>query len=129
MPAGRIEVDGIRRLRRELRRADVDLSDLRSVNLQAAQIVAAAAQPRTPHRTGALARSVRAGASRTAGVVRAGGARVPYAGPIHWGWPARHIPAQPWLTDTAADTEPLWADRYMQALEDVLDHIAGGPTG
>ena len=47
-------------------------------------------------------------ASRLAKGVRVsvGRATVPYAGAIHWGWPARNISAQPFLTDAAKQTEP-----------------------
>jgi hypothetical protein len=126
MTAPVVKVEGMRRLRRELKRAGVDLADLREVNLSAARTVAQAAHP--PRRTGALAGSVRPGASRTAGVVRAGGARVPYAGPIHWGWPARNIEAQPFLVDAAHATEPVWVDQYFRELDRVLSNIAGGPS-
>jgi hypothetical protein len=122
-----VRVEGMRRLRAELRRADIDLADLREVNLAAARTVAAAATPRAPRRSGMLAASTRPGATRTTGVVRAGGARVPYAGVVHWGWPARHIPAQPWLTQAAEATEPVWVGHYWAELERVLDNIAGGP--
>jgi hypothetical protein len=122
-----VQVDGLKRLRKELKRAGVDLADLREPNLEAAQTVASAAGPRTPRRSGRLASTVRPGANRTAGVIRAGNARVPYAGVIHWGWPARNIKAQPWLSDTATSTEEQWVPHYMAALDRVLSHIAGGP--
>jgi len=122
-----VQIDGLKRVRRELKRAGVDLADLREPNMAAARIVAAAAVPATPRRSGRLAGSVRPGASRTAGVVRAGGASVPYGGPVHWGWPARNIKAQPWLSDAAQATEPQWVNTYFRTLEQVLDNIAGGP--
>jgi hypothetical protein len=52
---------------------------------------------------------------------------VPYAGPIHWGWPARHIKAQPWLADTAASTQSTWEGTYLSALEHIIDSIEGAP--
>ena len=127
MAAPVLQVDGAKRLRRELKRAGVDLTDLREPNERAAQIVATAAGPATPRRTGRLASTVRAGASKTSGVVRAGGAAVPYAGPIHWGWPGRNIAGQPWLVDAAHDTEDTWVPIYVDVLDQVLDRIAGGP--
>ena len=120
-----VQVDGAKRLRRELKRAGVDLADLRKPNMEAARIVSTASQPRAPRRTGALAGSTRPGASRTSGTIRAGGARVPYANVIHWGWPAHNIKANPWLAETAAATEPVWVDAYWQMLDDVLDNLAG----
>ncbi len=122
-----VQIEGMKRLRRELKRAGVDLADLREVNMSAARTVSSAAKPMAPHQSGTLAGSVRPGASRTAGVVRAGGARVPYAGPIHWGWPRRNIRAQPFLADAAKATEPAWVETYFRELDRVLSNIAGGP--
>lgn len=42
-----------------------------------------------PHRTGRLQASIKASTSVSKAVIRAGGARVPYAGVINYGW-ARH---------------------------------------
>jgi hypothetical protein len=52
-----------------------------------------------PVRSGKLEGTIRAGRGKTKAVVRAGGARAPYAGVIHYGWPARGIAAQPFLVD------------------------------
>jgi hypothetical protein len=64
---------------------------------------------------------MRSSGTQGAAIVRAGGARVPYAGPIHWGWPRRHITARPWLADTAARTQPTWEATYLAALEHIID--------
>ena len=50
---------------------------------------------------------------------------MPYAGPIHWGWPAHHIEAQPFLSDAAKATEPQWRSEYMKAVEDALAQVRG----
>lgn len=44
---------------------------------------------------------------------------VPYAGPIHFGWPARNIEAQPFLWE-AADDE---SDRVVSVYEDEVSKI------
>jgi hypothetical protein len=54
-------------------------------------------------------------------VVRAGGARLPYGGPIHWGWPARHLAAQPFLTDAGKQTEPEWVGIYTHDVQQLID--------
>lgn len=128
MSSPNVVMVGGKRLRKEMKEAGIDLADLRDVHMQAARTVSNAAKPRTPHRTGALSKSVRPGASRTAGVVRAGNnGGVPYANPIHWGWPSRGIKAQTWLVDTAARTEPTWLDFYMRELDRIMAECAGGP--
>lgn len=116
---------GADRMRKTLKAAGRDLADLREPYLNASRKVAAAAGPRTPRRTGRLAASIRPGASRAGGVVRAGGAKVPYANPIHWGWPKRGIKAQPWLSQAAQATEPDWIKDFMEELDQAVEQIAG----
>lgn len=124
---GGLQVVGGRELRRAFDRAGVDVQDLKDAHRAVAELVKDAADPRTPRRTGRLANSTRAAGTKSAAIVRAGGARVPYANPIHWGWPARHIAAQPWVSEAAEDTEPRWADEYMAALDAVIQAIEGAP--
>ena len=122
-----VTLQGGRRLRQELKAGGVDLANLKNVHMEAARTVTGVAKPATPKRTGRLAGSVRPGATQTAGIIRAGKQSVPYAQPIHWGWPARNIPAQPWLVDAAHDTEPQWVEHYWRELDRVLSNLAGGP--
>lgn len=123
MPAPVVRVEGGRQLRAALREAAGDLGDLRHANTQAAALVARAGAADAPRRSGLLAASVRPGASQSAAIVRAGSARVPYAGVIHYGWPARHIRAQPWLREDAERTQPTWLALYHRAIQAILDRI------
>lgn len=118
-----IQLKGASELARGLKRAGDDLKDLKDVNRQAAGIVSAAGRSDAPKRSGRLARSIRAGATQKAGVVRAGSKSVPYAGVIHYGWPKRHIKAQPWLAAAAKRTEPEWTGLYEQAVQKIIDRI------
>ena len=54
-----------------------------------------------------------------------GRASVPYAGAIHWGWPARNIRAQPFLTNAAASTEPTWVAQYLADIQKIVDQVRG----
>lgn len=121
--ADKIEVRGGRRFRSTLRRAGVDLGQLRAAHLGAAQVVTAAASP--PRRSGRLAATVRAAGTTTAAIVRAGFASVPYAGPIHWGWPSRSIAAQPFLSEAAQSTEAVWAAVYTTEVQKIIDKVKG----
>lgn len=129
-----VEVQGLRQLRKTLRQAGDDMADLKAANLEAAQLVATAAAARAPRgATGALAADVRPTGTKTAGIVRAGRARLPYAGPIHWGWPQRPtatarggpIPANPFLIDAASATERTWGPLYERRLETIVQTIEG----
>lgn len=120
-----VEVDGARELRRSMKRAGADLGDLKDANQRAGQTVANAAGGLAPRRSGALAGAIRASRAVSSVTVKAGGARVPYAGPIHWGWPLRNIAAQPFLSDAATGTEPQWLPQYEKEIADIVDRIEG----
>jgi hypothetical protein len=120
-----VEVIGAKKLRSTLRKAGADMKDLTAVHREVGAIVAGAATPTTPRRTGRLASTVRAGATQTAAITRAGYARVPYAPPIHWGWPRRGIQARPWLSIAAQSTEPTWFARYEAGIAAILEKIKG----
>jgi hypothetical protein len=122
-----LQVDGLRTLRRTLKAAGVSLQDLKDAHAQVANLVVRAAEPAAPRRSGALAATMRGSGTQAAAVVRAGRASVPYAGPIHWGWPARHIKAQPWIYDAAQNSQDQWTGLYLAALEKIIDGIEGAP--
>lgn len=118
-----IRVEGARNFRRTLRRAGDDLGDLRVLHAQVAGVVSRSARP--PRRTGKLAGTVRPAGTATAAIVRAGFASVPYAGPIHWGWPLRNITAQPFLSDAATGTEAVWVNIYTVGVQVIVDKVKG----
>lgn len=118
-----MRVEGARELRASMKRAGEDLGELKNAHREVASQVARATQP--PRLTGRLAGNVRPGASATAAMVRAGGARVPYAGPIHWGWPARGIAAQPFIVDAAQRTETEWTATYQADVDRLLQRVEG----
>ena len=84
-----IKATGVKELRRELRKMGDDLEDLKALNLDVATLVSDRAKDIVPRRTGTLADTIRPTGTKTAGRVRAGFKRVPYAGVIHFGWPPR----------------------------------------
>ena len=131
-----VNVYGANRLIRTLRKADLDVKQLKTINKQAASTVAAAARVRAPvgvksrksnkrYRPGKLSKSVRAGATNRAGVIRAGSKRVPYATPIHWGWPKRNIKPNYFISDAALATEPVWVKEYEQHMAKVVKSVKG----
>lgn len=123
-----MELRGAKELAAGLRKAGMDMKDLRAVNKQAAQVVVPAAKGTAPRRSGRLANSVRAGATQKAGVVRAGSKRVPYAGVINYGWARRHIKPTRFMNKAAKSTEPEWAKVYQDAVQKIIDRITTGDT-
>lgn len=120
-----IKVVGARQLRSTLKKAGDDLGDLKDAHKRAADVVANAAKQRAPKLTGRLAGSIRGAGTTTAAFVRAGFKSIPYAGPIHWGWPARNIKAQPFMSDAATQTEGTWLPIYENAVDEALDQVKG----
>lgn len=120
-----VRVEGLRDLIRTLKAAEQDLDDLKAANRTAAQVVADVARARAPRRTGRLAGTGRPGNAARKATVTFGRASVPYANPIHWGWPRRHIQAQPFLLDAARATRFVWMDAYLADLQKILDSVKG----
>lgn len=96
--AGALRIEGLRETQAALRELSDDLKNaMKATHLEAAQTVLPLAKTFAPFRTGRLQASLKAAAVRTGGRIRAGSASVPYAGPIHFGWPARSIKPQPFV--------------------------------
>ncbi len=125
MSAPQVQIQGLNRFVATVRRAGIDLAEMKNANARAGAVIVSAANARAPRRSGALAGSVRSARQARRVVVMAGSARVPYAGPIHWGWPARHITAQPFLQQAALDTENNWLPDYLSDIDKVLAKVQG----
>jgi hypothetical protein len=117
-----LQVEGTRQLRKTLKAAGDDLSDLKDVNQAVATVVANAGRGRAPVRTGALAGSLRPSRAATKASIRS---RLPYAGPVHWGWPAHSISPNPFLADAATQTEPEWLGLYEREIAAIVAKVSG----
>lgn len=84
-------VEGLNKLTRDLSALGLDVEDLKGAFAPIAAEGARLAASFAPKRTGALAGSIRGNRAKNKAVVAAGRARVPYAGPINYGWPKRGI--------------------------------------
>lgn len=120
MAAPRVEVVGLRELIKAMRAAGVDLDELKVASSRAAATVASAASARAPRRSGRMASRVKGNNARRKATVAV---NTVYAGPVHYGWPARHITAQPFVIDAAQATEPTWLPAYEAEIEVILDKI------
>jgi HK97 gp10 family phage protein len=123
--SGVVQVVGVKELRATMKKAGEDLADLKAIHQAAGNIVVAVAQQLAPKRSGALAGTIRATRQAAGVAVKAGSASVPYAGPIHWGWRARNITGNPFLTDAAAQTEEQWVSLYYAELEKIIERVEG----
>ena len=118
-----VTVKGAKELRATMKQAGADMGEMKAAHARVAGIVAGAARP--PRVSGRLAGSVRGAGQLRKAVVRAGGARVPYAGVIEYGWPARGIASDPFLRDAAHQTEPSWFDVYLSEVQAIVDRVHG----
>lgn len=133
-----VRVDGAKELRRALKQAGLDLkADIKDAHKSAAEIVTARARVLVPvapstmtsAKPGLLRDSLRAAGTQTAAIARAGGKRVPYAQPIHWGWFKRGIKPNLFITRAASETEPAWVQEYEKKFDGILDEIAASTDG
>ena len=120
--AGRqVSVEGARELRKALKTVgDEAKAGLKDVNLEVAEIVARAAVTKVPSRSGALRETVRAAGAQTRASVKAGYKKVPYAGVIHFGWPARGILPRPFLYDALDARRDEVMDAYTDGMADLI---------
>ncbi|MFI5861200.1 hypothetical protein [Streptomyces sp. NPDC051546] len=130
MAAGRgqtvMSVTGGRELRRRLRTIEGGLADLKAAHAWVADYVGGIAARDAPRRTGRLAGTGRDSGTKTMSVVRFGrGASVPYAGPVHYGWPARHIAPNPWVINAAQRSEGVWQAYFEGRIEELVERTRG----
>mgnify|MGYP007116547631 CR=1 FL=1 len=118
-----VSVVGARELRKSLRGAGDDLSDLKKAHADAAAIAAEASAQLAPSRSGKLKQTIRSSGTKTAGIIRAGKKSVPYANPIHWGWFKRGIMPTLFASKGAQDSEGRWIRVYESAVDDALKKI------
>lgn len=131
----RVEVEGITSLARVLRKAGDEGSRefLLQANKDSAKIVEGAAAPLIPRRSGKLAGTLRSTGTAKGGVVLLGKLKVPYAGPLHFGWfrPrawGRSIASRPirpglWLYHALDRRRDEVEERYQVRLQELLDRV------
>lgn len=142
MPSGlRIEVEGVQTLARTLRKVGDEESRgfLLAANKEAAASVEVAARPSIPVRSGRLVGSLRSTGTAKGGVVLLGKARVPYAGPLHFGWFAARVwgrtkarrPIKPglWLYHALDRRRGEVEDIYYRRLDELLAKVQGTEGG
>lgn len=120
-----IQVEGAAELRRALKAMGQDLADLKEIHRDAADSVAEGARERVPVVSGTLLGTIRTSVRQTGASVMAGGGRrrVPYAGPIHFGWHRRRIVPQPFLYDAMDDRRAEVAERYESEVAKMVTEL------
>lgn len=119
-----IQVDGLNKAIRQLNKLEPSVTEeIKALNKTLAGQVASTAANKAPVRTGKLRNSVRAGASKRSGTVKAGKKAVPYAGPIHFGWSRRNIAPNPFMWDALdarrSEIEREWLKQIEELTKDI----------
>jgi HK97 gp10 family phage protein len=119
---GALQIEGLRETLRDLKELSKDArDDMKETHRRAGEIVAAAAKPLAPVRTGALSNTIVSSPTQRQGRVRIGrGASVPYAGPIHFGWPARRIAPQPFIYEALDGRREQVLQTYEHRINDLI---------
>ena len=121
-PSDSVKIEGLSKLQRDLRKLSTDALDLNKeefleTNKRVAEIIIGESKKYVPVLTGALAQSVRNASTKKSAKVRAGNVGVPYAGPIHFGWPSRGIRPNPFFYDAIDNRRDEVRDRYVDLMD------------
>jgi len=124
-PRDAIKIEGLSKVQRDLRKLSTDALDLNKTefletNKQVAEIVINESKKYVPFLTGALAAAIRNASTKKSAKVRAGNVAVPYAGPIHFGWPARSIKPNTFLYEAIDARKSEVANRYAELVSDLI---------
>jgi hypothetical protein len=118
-----VKVQGLRELTRAMTQIGVPKEAIKEAGKIAGQKVMNEAKTLVPVRTGKLRDSIRLGATAAGQVtIRAGGARVPYANPIHWGWFKRYIKPNPFFAKALGYTRDEIYQTYFTQLEEHITY-------
>ena len=126
-PKFQIQAEGLRDIAAALADAPARMDkELRQANKRAMEkAVVPHVQRGAPRRSGNLAKSVRGLATAKRAQLAVGTpSKVPYAGPINFGWPARNIRPQEFIYAGIAKAEDQILDIYVEELDDVARKIA-----
>lgn len=120
MPSSGIQVTGLRETTRNLQQAGVALNDMKDAFKRIGDIVSTRSKVLVPRQSGKLASSIRPSRAKNQAKVSAGGVRVKYAGPVHYGWAARKIRPHPFLTTALDQTKPQVISAAEAEIEELV---------
>jgi HK97 gp10 family phage protein len=124
-----LKVEGLRETLQDLRSLSKDArDDMKETHRNAGEVVAALARSLAPSRTGQLSKTIRSNPTQRQGRITIGrGASVPYAAPIHFGWPARRIKPQPFVYDALDSRRDEVLRLYEERVGLLIDKHKLGP--
>jgi hypothetical protein len=121
-----VKIKGLREVTRSLKQYAGATDDLKEANANISSKVAKDAITIAPKSSGTLASTIRGNRAVQKVQLKAGGARVPYAGVIEYGWPARGIEGQSYLRKAAYDNIGFVIQQFDANLEDLKRKYISG---
>src|SRR4051812_42811682 len=106
-----VEIKGLGRLVSTMRKAGLDVTELKRANTRAGEIVATRGRQVAPQATGRLSSSIRPARQARRARVVAGGGGIRYARYQEFG--TRKNPARHYLYGSAEQTQPQWLAAYQ----------------
>lgn len=115
-----VEIEGLNKLLRALEKLDDEAKQsFKDVGGRVGRLVAEQGREEVPVRSGALQRTIRAANTGRGAKVRAGSAKVPYAGPIHFGWRSRNIEPNNFLYRAVDKKVDVALDMYLEEVHKI----------
>ena len=117
-----VRVQGLRETVRALERFGIEAADLKAAFKRIGTLIQREAQTLAPTKSGRLAASIKPSNTKNKSIVRAGGARIPYAGVIHYGG-YHNIEPHPFLTDAVSRNESKAVDLMDEELNRLIQSL------
>ena len=114
-----VVVEGLRETVRSLQRFGVEVGDLKAAFKRIGSFVQRDAQSLAPKKTGRLAASIRPSNTKNKSIIRAGSARVVYAGVQHYGG-YNNIKPHPFLSKAVEDNREKVKQELDRELGDLI---------
>jgi hypothetical protein len=114
----KVEVKGVDVLTAVLLKFSNDIKELNGFGDEIGKLVASNASALAPKRTGALAASIGSVSTKDGVQVYAGSEKVPYAGVIEYGWPAKNRSAKPYLMPAVQNNMQAIIKKYEDGISD-----------
>jgi hypothetical protein len=111
---GAVKVTGVREVQRALKELGAEAADLKAAHLAVSSSLVPGIAQKTPRRTGALAASWQAGATKTRARLTT---PLRYGGVIEYGWPKRGIEPARMIRDTIDASHAEILALYSDELE------------
>lgn len=114
-----VQTTGLRETIRTLEKFGADVADMKAAFKRIGQVVVDAAKTKTNSKSGRLAASIKPSNTKNKSIIRAGSARVPYAGVIEYGG-YNNIAPKNYLRGAVAEKRPEAMNLLEKELNDLI---------